>query len=71
MESLDNRPAREQSDILEVISDQNLLYFYKSELVQIEKGGRALNLLPKNVVRKFIRMGVLNRFARKSHKYVL
>ncbi len=65
MEALDTRPAREQDDILETISDQNLLFFYRSELSQIEKGGRALDVLPKNVVKKFIRMGVLNRFARR------
>ncbi len=72
MENLDTKmSAREQAEILEVISDQNLLYFYRSEIVQIEEGGRALNLLPKNVVKKFIRMGVLNRFARRRHEYNL
>ena len=69
MEALDIRVrAKEQATILSQISDDNLLFFYRSELLQIEEGGRAVDLLPKNVVKKFIRMGVLDRFARRRHK---
>lgn len=57
--------ASEQVHLLDVVSDNNLLCFYNSELLQIEEGGRAVKLLPKNVIKKFIKMGVLNRFARR------
>ena len=72
LKALDKKVStQEQAEILAQISDDNLLYFYNSELLQIEEGERAVNLLPKNVVKKFIRMGVLNRFARRSRKYIL
>ena len=44
---------------LEEISDENLVLFYREELEVIDRGARTTPLIPRPVMRRLIRLGVL------------
>jgi len=50
--------ALAQSEVLEDVSDENLIHYFMPELVLIESGKRATDLLPVSVISSFIRIGV-------------
>ena len=56
--------ALAEAKYLESLSDENLLDHYSDELIEIRNGSRAVDLLPRNVIKKFRRLGVLNHWAR-------
>jgi len=53
--------ALEQSEQLERRSDENLVGFFAEELRRIGRGEPAAGLLPKNVVRRLVTIGLLCR----------
>jgi len=53
--------ALAQAKSLEDVSDDNLVHYFKTELIGIGKGGRANDLLPDSVVQRFLVMGLLKR----------
>ena len=44
---------------LEELSDENLVLFYREELEVIDRGARTTPLIPRPVMRRLIRLGVL------------
>ncbi len=53
--------ALAQDENLEKISDDNLVNFYRPELILIGKGGKATAILPEAVVKKFFVMGLFDK----------
>ncbi len=56
--------ALAQAKYLEEISDENIIYYFLSELVCISEGQRARKILPDSVIKKFLRIGVLSSMKR-------
>jgi hypothetical protein len=53
--------ALAQAELLERISDDNLVRFFADELRRIEGGEDAAGLLPKKAMKRLVSMGVLRR----------
>jgi len=53
-----------QAKNLEEISDENLIYYFKPELILIGEDQRATDLLPGSVIQKFVCTGVLESLKR-------
>jgi len=59
--------ALEQSKRLERMSDSNLVSFFAQELLEIDSGAPASNLLNSNITKNLVRMGILEPAIRSGH----
>ena len=57
--STDHMVALSQAERLRRKSDQNLVEFYSDELMEIDTGRYASDLLNSKIIQKLIRLGVL------------
>ena len=62
--------ALKQAKSLNKISDENLIRYFKTELILIGEGQNANTILSSKVIQKLIRMGVVEYLIR-SRSYIL
>jgi len=56
------------SEDLEEASDDNLLHFFRPELIRVWKGAQATSILSESVVKRFHYLGLLSRKTTKAYE---
>ena len=44
---------------LEKLSDENMVWFYREELIKVDRGANIMTLIPKPIRRRMIRLGII------------